>query len=193
VLHDHDITYSCIFSSGAFGGGGMGANLMETYRVVSNCLIAGLGCAGIRCARHDSPLDNSLAKTGVKLPCFLSPNRHEIMVSGKKLVGSAQKRTSSAVLQHGSIPLTPAFRDLPDYLQIDNNDREIQKRLLLQKCICIQELAPEIDEKKLRDCLIQGFTETLPFPASLSPWTPDEEETITAIAGSDEFKNRWQR
>jgi lipoate-protein ligase A len=189
VLHHYDITYSCIFSNGAPG---MGAALMDTYRVVSDCLIAGLGHTGIRCSRHDSPLDNSLLKSGAKLPCFLSPNRHEIMASGKKLVGSAQKRTAKAVLQHGSIPLTPAFRNLPDYLRIDEKEREIQKRLLVQKCICISEIVPEIKEATFRECLIKGFCETLPCPASMSAWTPEEQKTITAIAESNDFLRRWQ-
>jgi lipoate-protein ligase A len=190
VLHDHDITYSCIFSNGAPG---MGGTLMETYRVVSDCLMLGLGYAGVACVRHDSPPGSSLSRGGAKLPCFLSPNRHEIMVSGKKLVGSAQKRTSKAVLQHGSIPLTPAFRKLPDYLLIDEKEREIQKRLLLQKCTCIGEIVPEIKEKKLRECLIKGFCEPLPCPASLFAWTPEEQKTITAVAESDDFLRRWQR
>jgi lipoyl(octanoyl) transferase len=189
VLHDRDITYSCIFSNGAHG---MGATLMETYRVVSDCLMRGLGYAGVACARHDSPPGSALSRGGVKLPCFLSPNRHEIMVSGKKLVGSAQKRTAKAVLQHGSIPLTPAFRKLPDYLLIDGKEREIQKRLLLQKCTCISEIAPEINEKELRECLIKGFRETLPCKAELSSWSNDELKTIEEIAHSNDFLRRWQ-
>jgi lipoate-protein ligase A len=190
VLHDRDITYSCIFSNGAPG---MGATLMETYRVVSDCLMRGLGYAGVACARHDSPPGSAPSRGGAKLPCFLSPNRHEIMASGKKLVGSAQKRTAKAVLQHGSIPLTPAFRDLPDYLLVDDEEREIQKRLLLQKCTCISEIVPEIKEKNLREYLVKGFLETLPCPTSMSAWTPEEQKTITAIAESDDFLRRWQR
>jgi lipoyl(octanoyl) transferase len=190
VLHDHDITYSCIFSNGIRG---IGETLMETYKVVSDCLIAGLKYAGIACERHDSPLESGLAKSGAKLPCFLAPNRHEIMVSGKKLMGSAQKRSAKAVLQHGSIPISPAFRKLPDYLVVDDKEREIQKRLLVQKCICISEIAPEIKEKELREHLIKGFRDTLPFPASISAWTHEEQKTITLIAESDDFLNRWQK
>jgi lipoyl(octanoyl) transferase len=190
VLHDHEITYSCIFSNGAPG---MGATLMETYRVIADCLIAGLTSAGIKCSQHDSSLDTSLLKSGAKLPCFLAPNRHEIMASGKKLVGSAQKRTANAVLQHGSIPLTPAFRDLPDYLHIDEKEREIQKRLLAQKCTCISEIVPAIDEATLLECLVKGFHETLPYPFSLSKWTHNEMKTILMTSENDEFVNRWKR
>jgi lipoyl(octanoyl) transferase len=189
VLHDHEITYSCIFSNGAPG---MGATLMETYRVIADCLIAGLTSAGIKCSQHDSSLDTSLLKSGAKLPCFLAPNRHEIMASGKKLVGSAQKRTANAVLQHGSIPLTPAFRDLPDYLHIDEKEREIQKRLLAQKCTCISEIVPAVSESYISECLIRGFRETLSCEATESPWTPEEISAIETIATSDEFKKKWQ-
>ena len=189
VLHDHDITYSCIFSNGVSG---MGATLMETYRVVSDCLMQGLRHAGVACARHDSPPGSTQSRGGAKLPCFLSPNRHEIMVSGKKLVGSAQKRTAKAVLQHGSIPLTPAFRNLPGYLLIDEKEREIQKRLLGQKCTCISEIVPEIKEQELRECLVMGFRETLPYKSTLSAWTTEEISLITKTALRADFIKRWQ-
>ena len=38
-------------------------------------------------------------------PCFAAPAGGEIMVGGKKLVGSAQVRRGKAFLQHGSILL----------------------------------------------------------------------------------------
>jgi lipoate-protein ligase A len=189
VLHDNDITYSCTCSSGI---GGMGATLMETYKVISDCLIAGLTSAGVACTASDSPPDSHLSRSRAKLPCFLSRNRHEIMVSGRKLVGSAQKRTAGAVLQHGSIPLTPAFMRLPDFLQLDNGQRETQKRLLARKCVCMQELVPDLDERTLRDCLSTGFRDTLPFPMTQSPWTEAEIAVITAVAQSEEFRKRWQ-
>jgi lipoyl(octanoyl) transferase len=189
VLHHGDITYSCIFSAHSPG---MGTTLMETYRVISDCLMAGLALAGINCSRHDSPLDRERPGSKTRLPCFLSPNRHEIMAAGRKLVGSAQKRTAGAVLQHGSIPVSSAFRNLPDFLRLSPQEREAQKALLEKKCACVQELRPDLDEKELRSRLIRGFRETLPFESSLSPWTPEEIGTIETIANSREFREKWQ-
>ena len=51
---------------------------------------------------QDSSMVFDQTKRDIKLPCFLAPNRDEIMIKGKKLIGSAQKRTAGAVLQHGS-------------------------------------------------------------------------------------------
>jgi lipoate-protein ligase A len=38
--------------------------------------------------------------------CFDSASAYEVMVGGRKLVGSAQVRLAGALLQHGSLPLT---------------------------------------------------------------------------------------
>lgn len=188
VLHDGDITYACMFTNGIDG---LGVTLMETYRIISNCLAAGLALAGIRCATHDASSTDRVPKTAVRLPCFLSPNRHEIMVDGKKLVGSAQKRTAGAVLQHGSIPVTTAFRNLPDFLRISDADRRIQKEMLAAKCICLKEICPNLDETQFRESMIAGFETTLPFNFSRAPWSPDDVRTIDEIARSAQFNRRW--
>jgi lipoyl(octanoyl) transferase len=39
--------------------------------------------------------------------CFATPSAFEILLDGRKLVGSAQRLMPAAFLQHGSIPLAP--------------------------------------------------------------------------------------
>jgi lipoate-protein ligase A len=38
-------------------------------------------------------------------PCFVSTSRYELMVAGRKIVGSAQRRLRRGFLQHGSMPI----------------------------------------------------------------------------------------
>jgi lipoate-protein ligase A len=188
VLHDGDLTYSCIFPAGAAG---MGNNVMETYSVVSRCLMAGLESVGISCDLYDS-FDALLeTRREIKLPCFLAPNRREIMVFGKKLVGSAQKRSVGSVLQHGSIPFTAAFRRLPEYLRLSEREREIQKELLAVKSICLKEINPALTLPNVRRGLIRGFLATLPLETIEQPWTEKERAAIEKLAASAEFRNRW--
>jgi len=189
VLHYNDITYSCLFSSSLSG---MGTKLMETYSLISECLMRGLACASVQCEPHDSAIDSALARSAAKLPCFLSPNRHEIMVNGKKLVGSAQKRTSRAVLQHGSIPLLTDFRLLPDYLLLSTDERTTQKQLLTDKTICIKEILPDFNEAHIRQCIVNGFRETLPFTFTNMEWSEKDISEIERMSGSKEFIDRWQ-
>jgi len=189
ILHDGDLTYSCAFHRSLKE---MGGSIAETYRLISKCLMDGLDRASIKCIAHDS--DGGLKGIGreVKLPCFLAPNRDEIMVSGKKLVGSAQKRTAGAVLQHGSIPITNAFRQLPRYLRIDDAERDRQINLLIEKSCCVDELVPGATFESLAACLMEGFSAVLPFEFEVMPWTEREEEDINNIVQSDEFITRYK-
>ncbi len=178
VLHYEDITYSCVFSKKIER---MGASIAETYSIISNCLIRGLEKSGISCSSHQFLLDTKNLKQEVKLPCYLAPNRSEIMVNGRKLVGSAQKRTTGSVLQHGSIPLTGRFRDLPLYQKLSDNKRQTFVRLLQQKCICVQECMSLYKEKNIVENLVQGFAEILPFEMNIKPWSKAEEKKINTI------------
>jgi lipoyl(octanoyl) transferase len=175
VLHWNDLTYAFIFPAAAEG---LGGTVNESYAVVSSCLRRGLELAGIPSETHHSSTEYSATARNLRLPCFLSPNRNEIMVQGRKLVGSAQKRTTYGVLQHGSIPLDGSFRRLPEFLALSSDERERQRNLLEKKCVCVQEIGPEINYKKLSPCIIKGFTETLKFTAIEKPWDGEELEKI---------------
>jgi lipoate-protein ligase A len=188
VLHKEDITYSCVFPVSLTW---MGTTVAQTYALLSRCLAAGLRRCGIRCSAHDALLDAQQARREVKLPCFLASNRDEIMVEGKKLIGSAQKRTSTGVLQHGSIPMTRAFQELPFYTRIDTRQQHVQKRLLGQKCTCLCDIHPSITKQACIDALAQGFTEGLGVTARYRDWTAEEYAAIQTRAHSAAFASQW--
>ena len=186
VLHWDDLTYSCAFPTSAAG---MGRSIAESYAVISRCLAAGLLHAGIATETHDSPAEHAAASRNLRLPCFCSPSRSELMVAGKKLVGSAQKRTGQAVLQHGSIPIRNHFRLLGDFMKTSADERASLRAMLEKKCICVGEIVPEIDRvsflrssrETLSRRIIEGFVDTLHFPACVSGWT---EQELCHLSGS---------
>ena len=97
VLHDQELTYSliCRDDDPLFPG-----DIMGTYKVISSCLVRGLNSLGI-----DASLTPVVKKSDAEGPsaCFSSPSHYEITVSGKKLVGSAQRRGDGVFIQHGSV------------------------------------------------------------------------------------------
>ncbi len=188
VLHCQDITYSCVFSKSIAE---MGDGISETYHLISECLIYGLKQSGIHCSPHSFFVNAHAVKREIKLPCFLAPNRSEIMYHGKKLIGSAQKRTADAVLQHGSIPLNGKFRDVPLYQNISEEQLKVFTKLLHQKCTCIEECVPDYNKSLLLENLQEGFGSILPFPVEIKRWTEDEVKEIGNIAGSEAFKKLW--
>jgi lipoate-protein ligase A len=103
------------------------------------------------------------------------------MVAEKKLVGSAQKRTEKAVLQHGSIPLTPAYRNLPDFLQVSESERHLQKMLLASKSICCSEINSTLTSRVIQESLIDSFCRNLPLRSFELPWSDEELHAIATI------------
>jgi lipoate-protein ligase A len=190
VLHHQDITYSCVFSKERVA---MGGGIAETYHLISECLMQGLQLSGINCSSHSFFVNAHAVKREIKLPCFLAPNRSEVMFKGKKLIGSAQKRTAEAVLQHGSIPLTGTFRELPRYQNISEEQQRVFVKLLHRKCTCIDECVPAWNETVLVENLQKGFSRMLPFTAVVKGWREDEVNDIEKTAGSEEFQNSWMR
>ena len=119
VLHDREVTYSVVFPEDLWdrpmgeteGGGGGGdeiitspaAPILRDYAFISLGLVAGLRNLGLAAtlapaAFRPDPKDRSGA-------CFSSTSAYEVMVQGRKIVGSAQRRGGGGVLQHGSAPL----------------------------------------------------------------------------------------
>ncbi len=95
LLHDHEVTYSV--TAPALND----EPLRESYRAINQLLLDALrrlGVAAEEAAPAPTPRPGSAA-------CFAEPNAGELVVGGRKLVGSAQVRDRDALLQHGSILL----------------------------------------------------------------------------------------
>jgi len=98
VLHNQEVTYSfCSSDSELFT-----QTLMDSYRLISEALIRGLEKMGVESSL--AAATPSFYARG-RLPCFSHPAQNEIEINGKKIIGSAQKRTGKKFIQHGSIPL----------------------------------------------------------------------------------------
>jgi len=97
VWHEHEVTYAVAAPIGLFG------SVRNAYGEIHARLATALRSLGV---------DASLAPNRPTVPpsdgptsCFAMPVGGEIVVHGRKLVGSAQVRKRDAFLQHGSILL----------------------------------------------------------------------------------------
>jgi lipoate-protein ligase A len=117
LLHAGELTYSVAAPLGSpvFSGG-----LQKTFLDISKAIVDALKSVGVDASISDG---RSFSKIeGQSPPCLVSTSRHEVSVRGRKIMGSAQRRTSSAFLQHGSILLRPASEGIVDYLKGDWKD-----------------------------------------------------------------------
>jgi lipoate-protein ligase A len=97
VLHQGDLTYALV---APFATPGVPDGMRECYAFVQEILLEALGRAGIG-ATAAAPTDRAERSE----LCFARSTGFEIAVATSKLVGSAQRRTGRAWLQHGSVRL----------------------------------------------------------------------------------------
>ncbi len=112
ILHAQELTYAIIGSSPSelFGN-----TLHDTYMLINMALIQFLQGMGL-----DPDISDGETLTEARASiCFKSAGKHEITVQGKKIIGSAQRRTNGVFLQHGSILCGPAHAQLAELLNED--------------------------------------------------------------------------
>ena len=97
VWHEHEVTYAVAAPIATFGG------LRAAYHAIHARLAAALQTLGV--ATTLAPDRPTARLPDRRSSCFATPVGGEVLVGGRKVVGSAQVREGRAFLQHGSILL----------------------------------------------------------------------------------------
>ena len=105
VWHEHEVTYAVAAPIAVFG------SLRDAYRQIHERLAAALRSLGIPTSL--APYRPTVRPSDGPTSCFAAPVGGEIIVRGRKVVGSAQVRRRDAFLQHGSILLDGALLGRP--------------------------------------------------------------------------------
>jgi lipoate-protein ligase A len=96
VWHAAELTYAVACPAARFG------KLPAAYRAIHETLAAALEALGAQPALAEAPEHSAPLDTG---SCFATPAGGEVMIAGRKVIGSAQVRQGEALLQHGSLLL----------------------------------------------------------------------------------------
>ncbi len=209
ILHIDELTYSVVapqMEPRVAGG------IMESYRRLSAGLMRGLerlGVGNLAADRRTPPLLVGEAEGGTTPPlvggagggkgpvCFEVPSDYEITASGRKLVGSAQMRTQSIVLQHGALPLYGDVTRICSLLTARPDPARVRTRATTIEQ-ALGSFGPDQDEHRVTwdevaDALVTGFAEALNL--NLEPGTlADEERTWTARLRAEKYAtDEWTR
>ncbi|HEX9579883.1 MAG TPA: lipoate--protein ligase family protein [Gemmatimonadales bacterium] len=96
VWHEHELTYAVAAPISAFGC------LQDSYRDIHRRLAMALQRLGARAELAPRATRTAGLSAGA---CFAQPMGGEVVIGGRKVIGSAQVRQGNAFLQHGSILL----------------------------------------------------------------------------------------
>jgi lipoate-protein ligase A len=115
ILHTDELTYALIAPAASRHVSG---GVLASYQHLSQGLRRGLQLLGLEVeVRSEETMSAAQRANPV---CFEVPSAYELMVAGKKVIGSAQLRRQGGVLQHGTFPLTGDIRRICQALHFDD-------------------------------------------------------------------------
>lgn len=167
ILHDLELTYSVTLPlAHPLVAGGRCNFLYEHVHAAFSAVLSRHGVPVVRgCAEGDA------ASHRGPFFCFERHSCFDVLAEGRKLIGSAQRRTSGAVLQHGSLVLDCRFEQWT--------------------CATVRQYAPDlaIDDhlRAIASAISRGSFE----PGTLSPLEVElERELREKYAGADWTRQR---
>jgi lipoate-protein ligase A len=177
VYHHLELTYSVAAPAAYFGGP------RASYHQINGALVSGLRRLGVAA----TVAGGRGAPVGVgRDPCFQAPAPGEVVVAGRKLVGSAQRCERRAILQHGSVLLDG---DQSPVLELQHLPGPSTGAITLRELLGG---TPEIGI--VQDALAEGFSEQCAArlaPAALTLEELERADRLVARYRSDIWT--WRR
>jgi lipoate-protein ligase A len=192
ILHEGDFTYSITARE---DNPAVQGTLMDTYRKISQALLAGLQQLGLQAAFSPGDKDPCAghAPASGAAACFAATSRYELTINGKKIIGSAQRRKQGAVLQQGSIPFQDTSKKLFSLLQFsDPGQRTLAHERYLKKATSLYEaLCRPVTFDDVAAAFLGGMGSA--FQVELAPGClhPDEIEQAERLRCSKYSSHAW--
>jgi len=102
LLHHLELTYAVV---APIGRGPLPRGLQEAYRTICLALVRFVRALGVDAELTGGEVNLQLPNPKTAVPCFEAPAGGEVVVGGRKLIGSAMRAHGGAILQHGAILL----------------------------------------------------------------------------------------
>jgi len=176
VFHDKELTYSMIWPMNDWielaGRGGKDVNsIMDTYRIICACVIAGLGELGI--SATFKPIN-------------------DIETNGKKISGNAQTKRNGCLLQHGTIlyglggdVMFRAIRICEEKI----SDKKIESPS--QRVTCVTSEAEGVSFEDLTGAIKNGFERVLGEKLEHGELNEEERSAKDRLRGEIFTKEWW--
>lgn len=165
IYHADEITY-CL--AGPCSAGPFPRRSADIFEKIHVAIAAGLRSIGVDAELFDAPPGAS------PLICFSRPQRYDIVVGRRKLLGSAQRRKDGAFLQHGSLPMSPN-KYAPEAISLD------------------EVLGGRPDDADVIAALALGFREALGLEFGEAEFSAQEEARASRIEDEKYATDEWNR
>ena len=169
ILHTDELTY-CV--AAAASEPRVSGGVLEVYHRLTDGLLCALHSLGIAAEEAGT---RPAGEAATSAACFRVPSAHEIVLSGRKLLASAQCRQAGWVLQHGSLPLRGDVGRIAEVLAVASDDERdaLRSALHTRSTTVAAVLGSEQSFEDLAASLAEIWAHTLQVAwqhGDLSPW-----------------------
>jgi lipoate-protein ligase A len=176
VLHHIELTYSVITPLAPISH-----HLQDAYTSLCRPLVAACRELGIDAELTTGEVNLNLPGPRTAIPCFKAPAAGEVVVGGRKLIGSAMRFHRGVILQHGAILL-----DWDGRLQAGSMGLADDRSLRAHVTTFAEQLDGTPDRRTLEDAIIAAYRKVLGIELTASELSAEElqleERTIDTVA-----------
>lgn len=185
VLHREEVTFCLTMPTG-------GRGLWDIFKSIHMAIGSGLNMAGIPARVLPVEISPGSGKNRTAA-CFASPSRYELTLNGKKIAGSAQKRSGDFMLIHGSIPLKSSFKILFDLMVFpDEKSRRDSYMKALEKMTSLRDcMGKEYDFTEIARYITVGFEKEWGVEIFPGKYSSKEKELVERLEKNKYGNNEW--
>ncbi len=176
VLHHLELTYAVVAPLGAV----LPSALQEAYRRLCAGLVRGMSSLGIAAELTGGEVNLRLPGPRTTVPCFKAPAGGEVVVGGRKLIGSSARVRRGVLLQHGAILLGWDGRLQAGAMGLEN-DRSLRALVTTVG----EELSPVPSRSDLVEAVAEGLGDEVGVVLEQASLT--EAETMMEAGLEDQF------
>jgi len=173
LLHHLERTYSVV---APLGRDPLPARLQEAYRTICGALVRACRALGVDAELTGGEVNLQLPRPNTAVPCFEAPASGEVVVGGRKLIGSAMRAHGGAILQHGAILL-----DWDGRLQAGAMGLDDDSGLRPHITTLAAELGTAPARERLDEVVVQAFAEELEIDFDEEAANDDERDAEDAL------------
>ncbi|NOX63342.1 MAG: lipoate--protein ligase family protein [Chloroflexi bacterium] len=171
ILHIDELTYSI---AGPKDEPRLAGAVLDSYNRISQGLVLGLQRLGVDAVKAPA---SQRAGPDVSAVCFEVPSAYEILVAGKKIIGSAQSRRAGYILQHGSLPLQGDVTRLVEALALSPAERLALREAVSARATTLEAvMGRHVSFWEAAVALIDGLTSALDMELEEGDLTAEEIE-----------------
>ncbi|MCL5734234.1 MAG: lipoate--protein ligase family protein [Actinobacteria bacterium] len=183
ILHDDELTYSIVTSEEY----GSPKSLARSYWLLNQGLIAAYGILGLKVGLEAHPGEPSSAA------CFSGAGSADLTFEGRKVCGSAQYRRGTALLQHGSLPISVDAPLLFSALQFPSDAaREEAQAEFGRRAVSLSEIHGEtIGWEELAQAVFNGFQSALGITFHEETLSAEEIDSARSLSSRKYRSPEW--